>query len=177
MAPPDEPVPRDIVTSRAFERDLKRLRKRGFDLEPLWDLVEVLRLERPIDARHRDHALAGDWKGFRDCHIRADWVLIYTLDGEAVYLRAPNASRSVAPPPPGAIGDEGPTVDQPKHNDSSLIDTIIADRYKIRQEIGEGGMGTVYLAEQLRPVRRQVALKLIKPGMDSRNVLSGRTGT
>jgi hypothetical protein len=36
--------------------------------------------------------------------------------------------------------------------------------HKIRQEIGEGGMGMVYLAEQLRPVRRQVALRLIKPG-------------
>jgi serine/threonine protein kinase/lipopolysaccharide biosynthesis regulator YciM len=75
-------------------------------------------------------------------------------------------------PSRGATGDEGPTVDQPKDNDSSLIDTIIADRYKIRQEIGEGGMGTVYLAEQLRPVRRQVALKLIKAGMDSRSVLA-----
>jgi tetratricopeptide (TPR) repeat protein len=70
-------------------------------------------------------------------------------------------ARSVLSPPPGATPG-GP----------SLIDTIIADRYKIRQEIGEGGMGTVYLAEQLRPVRRQVALKLIKPGMDSRNVLA-----
>jgi eukaryotic-like serine/threonine-protein kinase len=44
--------------------------------------------------------------------------------------------------------------------------------YKLLQEIGEGGMGTVYMAEQERPVRRQVALKLIKPGMDSRSVLA-----
>jgi eukaryotic-like serine/threonine-protein kinase len=54
----------------------------------------------------------------------------------------------------------------------SLIGTIVAERYKIRQEIGEGGMGNVYLAEQLQPVRRQVALKLIKAGMDTRNVLA-----
>jgi serine/threonine protein kinase len=44
--------------------------------------------------------------------------------------------------------------------------------YKLLQEIGEGGMGTVYLAEQTQPVRRTVALKLIKPGMDSRQVLA-----
>ena len=45
-------------------------------------------------------------------------------------------------------------------------------RYKLLQLIGEGGFGVVYLAEQTEPVRRQVALKLIKPGMDSKNVLA-----
>ena len=42
--------------------------------------------------------------------------------------------------------------------------------YKLLEQIGEGGMGVVYVAEQMRPVRRQVALKLIKPGMDSKQV-------
>ncbi len=55
---------------------------------------------------------------------------------------------------------------------ASLIGSVIAGRYKLRQEIGEGGMGSVYLAEQIQPVKRQVALKLIKPGMDSRMVLA-----
>jgi serine/threonine protein kinase len=85
---------------------------------------------------------------------------------------ATDAPRSVCSPPPGGVGDVGPTLDRPKDDGPSRIDTIIAERYKIRQEIGEGGMGTVYLAEQLRPVRRRVALKLIKPGMDSRNVVA-----
>src|SRR5262249_6768850 len=85
---------------------------------------------------------------------------------------APDATPSVSSPPPGGIAGDGPTVDPPPGDSPNLIDTIIADRYKIRQEIGEGGMGTVFLAEQLRPVRRQVALKLINPGMDSRNVLA-----
>jgi serine/threonine protein kinase/tetratricopeptide (TPR) repeat protein len=44
--------------------------------------------------------------------------------------------------------------------------------YKLLQQIGEGGMGTVYMAEQTEPVQRKVALKLIKPGMDSRQVIS-----
>jgi serine/threonine protein kinase/WD40 repeat protein len=44
--------------------------------------------------------------------------------------------------------------------------------YKLLQQIGEGGMGTVFLAEQAHPVRRQVALKVIKPGMDSRQVVA-----
>ncbi len=44
--------------------------------------------------------------------------------------------------------------------------------YKLLQQIGEGGMGTVYMAEQSKPVERRVALKVIKPGMDSRQVIA-----
>jgi eukaryotic-like serine/threonine-protein kinase len=50
--------------------------------------------------------------------------------------------------------------------------TVIAGRYKLLEAIGEGGMGTVWVAEQTQPVRRKVALKLIKTGMDSKTVLS-----
>jgi serine/threonine protein kinase/Tfp pilus assembly protein PilF len=49
---------------------------------------------------------------------------------------------------------------------------VIAGRYKLLEEIGEGGMGTVWLAEQTQPVRRKVAIKLIKAGMDSRQVIA-----
>src|SRR5258708_3047735 len=52
------------------------------------------------------------------------------------------------------------------------VGTIVASRYKLLEQIGEGGMGTVWVAEQTQPVRRKVALKLIKPGMDSKTVLS-----
>jgi serine/threonine protein kinase len=44
--------------------------------------------------------------------------------------------------------------------------------YKLLQEIGEGGMGTVFMAEQTEPVKRRVALKIIKPGMDSKQVIA-----
>ena len=44
--------------------------------------------------------------------------------------------------------------------------------YKLVQEIGEGGMGVVYMAVQKEPVRRKVALKIIKPGMDTREVIA-----
>jgi len=44
--------------------------------------------------------------------------------------------------------------------------------YKLLQELGEGGMGVVYMAEQTEPVERRVALKIIKPGMDTRQVIA-----
>ena len=50
--------------------------------------------------------------------------------------------------------------------------TVVAGRYKLLESIGEGGMGTVWVAEQTEPVRRKVALKLIKSGMDSKSVLA-----
>src|SRR5580692_8618317 len=45
-------------------------------------------------------------------------------------------------------------------------------RYKLLQQIGEGGCGVVYMADQVEPVRRRVALKVIKPGMDTRQVIA-----
>jgi serine/threonine protein kinase/Tfp pilus assembly protein PilF len=63
----------------------------------------------------------------------------------------------------------GPTVDQPR----AIEETgAVIGPYKLLQQIGEGGMGKVYMAEQTKPVQRKVALKLIKPGMDSRQVIA-----
>ncbi len=69
-------------------------------------------------------------------------------------------------PPPGVA--VSPTIDQPS---LEKLGTQIGP-YKLLQEIGQGGMGTVFMAEQLEPVRRKVALKVIKPGMDTRQVVS-----
>jgi serine/threonine protein kinase/tetratricopeptide (TPR) repeat protein len=84
----------------------------------------------------------------------------------------PNATGPVPSPVAEPTHGADPVIDHRRPGDSSVIDTVIAGRYKIRQGIGEGGMGSVYLAEQTRPVKRMVALKLIKAGMDSRNVLA-----
>jgi len=62
---------------------------------------------------------------------------------------------------------QAPTLDQPPAEQPG---TIIGP-YKLIEEIGEGGMGVVYMAEQSEPVERRVALKIIKPGMDTRQVI------
>ena len=51
-------------------------------------------------------------------------------------------------------------------------DLNFGDKYRLREELGEGGFGVVYVAEQLKPVRRKVAIKVVKPGMDSKEVLA-----
>jgi eukaryotic-like serine/threonine-protein kinase len=68
-----------------------------------------------------------------------------------------------SPPHPVATGDYRPQFEP---------GLVIAGRYKLLEQIGEGGMGAVWVAEQTQPVRRKVALKLIKAGMDSKSVLA-----
>jgi eukaryotic-like serine/threonine-protein kinase len=69
--------------------------------------------------------------------------------------------------PPRPASDPRPTSDQ-----FAKPGTIIAGRYKLVEEIGEGGMGSVWVAQQTEPVKRVVAVKLIKAGMDSKAVLA-----
>ncbi|MGE5194014.1 MAG: protein kinase domain-containing protein, partial [Deltaproteobacteria bacterium] len=64
----------------------------------------------------------------------------------------------------------GKTIDMPAESPIAAAPGTVIGPYKLLQQIGEGGMGTVYLAEQAAPVRRKVALKIIKPGMDTREV-------
>lgn len=54
---------------------------------------------------------------------------------------------------------------------SNLTGTVV-DGYKLAQQIGQGGMGVVYIAHQSQPVRRQVAFKVVKPGMDTKQVIA-----
>jgi hypothetical protein len=123
----------------------------------------------PTDRRAFLEAEVGDDVALRDRHD----ALLAAYDQPrgaldrplAAGSQATDTARSVSSPRPEGPAADGPTVDQTNDDGPNLIDTVIADRYKLRQEIGEGGMGTVYLAEQLRLIRRQVALKLIKRGL------------
>jgi eukaryotic-like serine/threonine-protein kinase len=75
--------------------------------------------------------------------------------------------RAVEQLAPDATLLERATID-----DTLLCNGEMIDRYKLREQIGDGGMGVVYVAEQTEPVRRKVALKVIKPGMDSKEVIA-----
>src|SRR5206468_1295299 len=64
------------------------------------------------------------------------------------------------------------TIEMPAKPPIAAAPGTIIGPYKLLQQIGEGGMGVVYMAEQAAPVRRKVALKIIKPGMDTREVVA-----
>ena len=78
---------RTIEQSRQFKRDLKREAKGPHRVTLAKDfvsIVEALAKDEPLAERHRDHALTGDWKEHRDCHIKPDLVLIYRKRNDAV---------------------------------------------------------------------------------------------
>ncbi len=76
---------------------------------------------------------------------------------------------SAEPPPTGTAGGDDPTRTLAT---SSATPGAEIGPYRIVRQLGEGGMGVVYHAHQLRPIRREVALKIIKPGMDSRQIIA-----
>lgn len=65
------------VYTRQFERDLKKIRKRGKNLDKIKIIIRTLLAEEALDRIHRDHKLIGNWQGRRECHIESDWLLIY----------------------------------------------------------------------------------------------------
>lgn len=77
---------REIVLSSRFKRDLKLIVKRGYDLNLLDTVVEKLVNDIPLEERHRDHALTGNYVGFRECHVLPDWLLIYRADDTELIL-------------------------------------------------------------------------------------------
>jgi mRNA interferase YafQ len=75
-----------VSQTKQFSRDIKRMRKRGKDLHELQAVVELLAKGTPLPANHGDHPLMGPWQPSHDCHIEADWILIYTADKDSLRL-------------------------------------------------------------------------------------------
>ncbi|MDV0443683.1 type II toxin-antitoxin system YafQ family toxin [Methanorbis rubei] len=73
------------VTSR-FKKDIKNLRKRGYDISLLKNVIEILALGEKLPKNYYDHGLNGEWSDFRECHIQPDWILIYRIDEEILIL-------------------------------------------------------------------------------------------
>lgn len=75
-----------VIQTIQFKKDIKRLKKRGKDLEKLGDVVRILAADAPLEEKHRDHALIGKWVGSRDCHVEPDWILIYRNEPDTLFL-------------------------------------------------------------------------------------------
>ena len=72
--------------SAKIKRQLKNTEKRGYDMQLFKDMVIKLANGEKLEPRYNDHALHGNWKGFRECHILPDWLLIYKIDGVHLIL-------------------------------------------------------------------------------------------
>jgi mRNA interferase YafQ len=70
----------------AFSRDLKRIERRNYNRALLEAVVDALRAGEPLARARRDHPLKGEWKGWRECHIQPDWLLIYKVTDTEVLL-------------------------------------------------------------------------------------------
>ena len=75
-----------IFQTSQFKKDFKRIKKQGKDLSKLKDVVSAIASNEALEDRHRDHALSGNWSGSRDCHIEPEWILIYRVEGEFLFL-------------------------------------------------------------------------------------------
>jgi mRNA interferase YafQ len=71
----------NIRPSSKFQKDLKRIKKRGYNIDLLTEVIKKLASGEPLPAANKDHALSGDFDNFRECHIAPDWLLIYEIDG------------------------------------------------------------------------------------------------
>ena len=77
-----------LLTTTAFERDLRRIKKQNKDLDKLEAIVNLLQAQEPLPVRCRSHPLRGHWAGHWDCHVEPDWLLLYRItENELVLVR------------------------------------------------------------------------------------------
>jgi mRNA interferase YafQ len=75
-----------LNSSTKFRRDLKLCAKRHYNMELLEEAVNTLRIPAPLPPKNKDHALTGNHASERECHLTPDWLLIYRINGDEIYL-------------------------------------------------------------------------------------------
>ena len=82
------------VTAR-FQKDLKRMHRRGYDISLLTEIIRKLSEGKALPEKNKDHSLSGDYIGCRECHITPDWLLIYEIyDRELILYLTRTGSHS-----------------------------------------------------------------------------------
>lgn len=75
-----------IKYQSSFKKDYKKVVKRGCDIKLLEEIVDKLARGEKLPEKNRDHELNGNYKGYRECHIEPDWLLIYKIDNGELIL-------------------------------------------------------------------------------------------
>lgn len=76
----------DLNISSQFKKDRRRCMKRGYNMALLNAVVNTLLIPAPLPTINKDHPLSGNWINHQECHIQSDWLLIYRIDGNDLYL-------------------------------------------------------------------------------------------
>ena len=77
---------RKLIRTGTFRRDVKRIQRQGQNMRLLVHVFEIMKTGERIPSQYKDHALKGKWKGHRELHIESDWLLIYKIADDTVYL-------------------------------------------------------------------------------------------
>lgn len=75
-----------LKTTSRFLKDLKLAKKRGYDLDKLEAIVDLLQAQQSLPPKNKDHTLTGEWNHHRECHIQPDWLLIYRIEATILIL-------------------------------------------------------------------------------------------
>ena len=75
-----------VIWTSKFKKDYKLAIKRGLNIDLLDDAIRILASNQPLPEEYCDHQLSGNWKGFRECHISPDWLLIYKIEKNILVL-------------------------------------------------------------------------------------------
>ena len=75
-----------IIYTTQFKKDYKLAQKRGVDVEELFKVIDLLQKQKPFPPEKKDHLLHGNYKGYRECHVRPDLLLIYKVNNKELEL-------------------------------------------------------------------------------------------
>ena len=75
-----------VKFTSTFKKSYKLIKKRGLDIRLLDNVIDMLRQGQTLDIKYRDHALTGNYEGYRECHIKQDWLLIYYIENDILTL-------------------------------------------------------------------------------------------
>lgn len=76
----------NIFYTVKIKRDLKLIRKRGYNISKFSEVVDILCSAQTLPEKYKDHPLSGNYKGYRECHIEPDWLLIYKIENDTLIL-------------------------------------------------------------------------------------------
>jgi mRNA interferase YafQ len=75
-----------IQSTGIFKKDLKRIKKRGYRMQLLEEVVTLLSEGETLPVKYKDHILSGNFADYRECHVTPDWILVYRIEDEYLYL-------------------------------------------------------------------------------------------